>query len=472
MGKDKRKNSNSSGSANGRSSPPNNNNKFNKGGNNKGKGNNNGGNGGNQNKGKVPQKFSECRICDKKGHWESDCRNNPGEGKRGKDLPECRECGGNHWEDQCRTWKSKNNDGNNNNNGQQGNSSPVQCLAPTGEDISHFFADGKYPPRPCKTCHVAGHWNNACQKDGFHPVTNPNPSGKKNDNDNGKGVHFSDDQSSGQIDLSFNQYYSPPKSAQYDTPQQVPPVTFGFQQQQQQQQQMQAQYNTQANEQNTFNYPINLSLNSHSPDYLHSTQPTPYQTYPSTPNPSHPDHPDASSYRARYRSTTCNICQTLGHRPNDCTAYLWLLPRNHPSWRPHIDPQHPSNQQTVHPNNYWLGNPMQIPSKSTYIWPHPQNSHQGRQWGENDYEVLDGGKDVWVEEDDREGVGRVRWGMPPGGCGGEEHGSLCRFDDEGDVLMVDILDLEVRRWKGRVQREERTRRAKNWWETEGGFTQF
>lgn len=79
---------------------------------------------------------------------------------------------------------------------------------------------------------------------------------------------------------------------------------------------------------------------------------------------------------------------------------------------------------------------------------------------------------MWVEEDDREGVGRVRWGMPPGGCGGEEHGSLCRFDDEGDVLMVDILDLEVRRWKGRVQREERTRRAKNWWETEGGFTQF
>ncbi|KAJ8061620.1 hypothetical protein OCU04_009427 [Sclerotinia nivalis] len=427
MGKEKRKNSNSNGGANGGFSH-NNNNRFNKGGNNRGKGsNNNGGNGGNQNKGKVPRDFSECRICDRKGHWESDCHNNPkGEGKRGKDLPDCRECGRNHWEDQCRTWKSKNGSGNNNNynnsnsnnNGQQGNANPGQCLAPTGEDISQFFADGKYPSRPCKLCRISGHWNNACEKEGFDAITNPNPGGKKNDN--GKGVNFADGQTSGHIDPAYNQYQSPAHTEQIQS-QQIPPVNFGFGQQQQQQQ---TQYNPPTHEPSYPHYPNNNeSINSHSPDYLHPSHPAPYLTHPGGPNPDHPDHPDSSTYRARYRSTNCTTCNELGHKAPDCATYLWLLPRSHPSWRPHPDLHHPSNKQYPRPNSYWLGDPMKIPAKNTYIWPHPQNSHQGRTWGENDYE-MGGVKDVWVEQDDREGERGFRWGMPPGGYGGEEHGGM------------------------------------------------
>ncbi|KAM0181892.1 hypothetical protein ACHAPF_001416, partial [Botrytis cinerea] len=171
---------------------------------------NNDTNGEQQNKGRVPQDFSECRICERKGHWESDCRKNPaGEGKRGRDLPGCRECGGDHWEDRCRNWKLKlggkkgnnNNNSNGNGNAQEETSDSnsrssahsAEFLAPSGEDITRFFPGAKYPNRPCRKCNRAGHWNNACEKDGFHPVANPNPMGARK-------VRFLDGRSSGQID--------------------------------------------------------------------------------------------------------------------------------------------------------------------------------------------------------------------------------------------------------------------------------
>ncbi|TGO18453.1 hypothetical protein BPAE_0383g00030 [Botrytis paeoniae] len=225
--KNRRKNSNSGGGAND-SSPRRNSNKGGK----KGKGrNNNDRNEGNQNKGGVPQEFLECRICEGKYHWESDCRKNPaGEGKRGKDSPECRECGGNHWEDQCRTWKSRNggngNENNNKGNGQGDSSSDSdsgECLAPTGEDITQFFPNGKFPNRPCRKCKESGHWNNACEKDGFHPVSNPNPGAPR-----ARKVSFPDGRSRGQIDSAYNQYHSPPGTqVRTCSIAEVPPVNFG-----------------------------------------------------------------------------------------------------------------------------------------------------------------------------------------------------------------------------------------------------
>lgn len=481
MGKNKRKNSNSNGGTNG--SPRGNSNNNTNGGNNGGskgnRDNNNRGNGGSggNNKGKVPQEFSECRICQRKGHWESDCRNNPaGEGKRTKDSPNCRECNGNHWEDQCRSWKSKNNgggNGNNNNNnngngnGQQANSNPGQCLAPNGEDISHFFADGKFPNRPCKKCKVSGHWNNACEKEGFNAVTNPNPGGKRNENGKGKEVSFPDGQTNGQIGAAYNQYQPPPGTQQQ---QQIPLVNFGVSPQEQ----PQAQYNSaaplyQPTDPRYFNN--RESINTHTPDYVYRDASPPYMVCPAEPNPDHPSHPDSSIYLAQYRSHTCATCQTPGHKTADCLTYPYLLPRTNVNWRPHPDLHHPSNSIYPRPSGYWKGDPTRIPSKNTYIWPHPQNSHQGRYWSENDYE-LQGSKDVWIDQDDREGESRSRWGMPPGGVGygGEEHGGMCRFDWEGDVFMEDILDLEWRRWASRRRREEERERRKPWWQ--GGEMEF
>ncbi|TEY24610.1 hypothetical protein BOTCAL_1374g00020 [Botryotinia calthae] len=181
---------------------------------------NNDANGEHKNKGRVPQNFSECRICERKGHWESDCRKNPaGEGKRGGDLQGCRECGGDHWEDRCRKWKLKTGGmGNDNNSKYKGKgqetsdsnststSHSTEFLAPSGEDISRFFPNGKYPNRPCRKCNQAGHWNNACEKDGFHPVGNPNPGAAAG----ARKVGFLDGRSSGQIDEVFNLYRSPP----------------------------------------------------------------------------------------------------------------------------------------------------------------------------------------------------------------------------------------------------------------------
>ncbi|KAF7945351.1 hypothetical protein EAE96_010126 [Botrytis aclada] len=205
--KNRRKNSNSGGGAN---DSRRNNHKGGKGG--KGR-NNHDGNEGHQIKGRVPQEFLECRICQREGHWESACRDNPaGAGKRGRDLPECRECGGNHWEDQCRTWKTKNggkgNDGNNNKGNGRDSSSDSDagdCRAPSGEDITQFFPSGKYPSRPCRKCKEPGHWNNACEREGFHPVGNPNPAEA-----GARKVSFPDGQRRGQIGSPYNQYHSPP----------------------------------------------------------------------------------------------------------------------------------------------------------------------------------------------------------------------------------------------------------------------
>ncbi|RAL66514.1 hypothetical protein DID88_006204 [Monilinia fructigena] len=203
------------------------------------------GNGKRQNKGKVPQEFADCRICDGKFHWESDCRKNAtGVGKRTKDSPKCRECTGNHWEHQCRTWKSKNPGGNNN---RPETPNAGTFLAPTGEDITQFFPKGKFPRRPCSKCNVLGHWNDACEKEGFDPVTNPNP-GAKNEKLNDKRVHFQDDFNANQPPLGTQIQEQPQQPQGEDQEQQsqeqqseeqqqnqqpqarqkLPPVNFGY----------------------------------------------------------------------------------------------------------------------------------------------------------------------------------------------------------------------------------------------------
>ncbi|KAF7890483.1 hypothetical protein EAF00_008798 [Botryotinia globosa] len=464
--KNRRKNSNSGGRAND-SSPTRNNNQGGK----KGKGrNNNSENEGNPNKGRVPQEFLECRICEGKFHWESDCRKNPaGEGKRGKNSPECRECGGNHWEDQCRTWKSKNGgnakkDSNkgrgpgDSNSSSSSDSDAGECLAPTGEDITPFFPNGQYPSRPCRKCQESGHWNNACEKDGFHPISNPNPGAAR-----ARKVGFQDGQSRGQVDSAYNQHLSPP-GTQVGTwsTSESPPVNFGHAQQRSdtamEYEYADPQYSypqKQNQNQNQNSIREHINPNTDTPDYHpQPTHPAPYLTHAETPNPDHPDHPDSCFYQARYRSSICTLCHASAHKSHDCLTYRWLLPRTHSEWRPHPNLQHPSNALYPRPNGYWKGDGMKIPSRNTYIWPHPENVQQGRYWGENEWEAS--GKDVWIGEDDREGEGG-RWRMAPGGCGGEESGGMCRVDGLGDVAMVDILDWEVRRWRVRQAREMRER---------------
>ncbi|KAA8564464.1 hypothetical protein EYC84_011397 [Monilinia fructicola] len=452
------------------------------------------------NKGRVPQEFVDCRICDGKFHWESDCRKNPlGVGKRNKDTPKCRACTGNHWEDQCRTWKSKNaggngnnNNNNNNNNSRPENPTPGKLLAPTGEDITHFFPNGKFPRRPCSKCQVLGHWNDACEKDGFDPVTNPNPGARK-DNGKGKGGSSPDEKASEEVDSPFNEDQSPPDTPTPQQPQQpqqprqpqqpqqpqgqhqgqqpqarqgIPPVNFGYTQKQ-------TKYNP------NYNYlpgdPRNPNLNTHGhrPEYLDPNA-SPFQRTASTGSlhPHHPSHPDSSYYRTTYRSQTCTFCQEPGHKSNDCKTFLWLLPRTNPHWRPHPDLQHPSNTLQPRPNGSWHGNPTTIPSANTYIWPHPRNTHQGIPWEENSYDFDGGGvKDIWLGQDDLEGAGDgrgLRWGAPPGGVGGGDQGGLCQFDGEGDVVMLDILDLEGRRGRQKRRREAEEERAKPWWMKGGG----
>lgn len=488
--KNRHRNSNSGGGAND-SSPRRNNKK----GGDRGKGRNHKSeNEGTHNKGRVPQEFLECRICEGKYHWESDCRKNPaGEGKRGRDSPECRECGGNHWEDQCRTWKSKNGgngNGNNNNNNKgngngQGDSSSSsdsdsgECLAPTGEDITPFFPNGKYPNRPCRKCKESGHWNNACEKEGFHPITNPNPGAP-----HARKVAFPDGQSSGQIDSAYAQYHAPQETqGRTCSSTASPSVNFGHAKQRfETDTDMEFEYedeyvdprysysnyqtpNQNQNQNPHQNQTPNSTRETDTPDYLpHSSHPQPYLTHPATPNPEHPEHPDSRIYQARYRSSTCTLCHGRAHKSGDCITYRWLLPRTHSEWRAHSHLHHPSNTMYPRPHGYWKGDPMKIPSANTYIWPHPENVLQGRYWGENGWEE-GGAREVWIGEDDREGWGR--WAMAPGGRGGEESGGMCRFDAQGDVGMVDILDWEVRRGRVRREREERERRGWN-----GGFGRF
>lgn len=73
-------------------------------------------------------------------------------------------------------------------------------------------------------------------------------------------------------------------------------------------------------------------------------------------------------------------------------------------------------------------------------------------WGENEEDGPE--RDVWLGEDDREGR-RGDWRRAPGGMGGEENAGMCRVDWEGDVEMLDILDWEGRR-----------RRGREWWNRE------
>lgn len=80
-------------------------------------------------------------------------------------------------------------------------------------------------------------------------------------------------------------------------------------------------------------------------------------------------------------------------------------------------------------------------------------------------------KDIWLGQDDLEGAGDgrgLRWGAPPGGVGGGDQGGLCQFDGEGDVVMLDILDLEGRRGRQKRRREAEEERAKPWWMKGGG----
>ncbi|ESZ94341.1 hypothetical protein SBOR_5285 [Sclerotinia borealis F-4128] len=489
-GKGKKNNSNG-GANNGGSSPKQNNNggnnKGNNGGNKNRKGSNDG-NGGNQEKGKVPEHLIDCRICNRKYHWESNCRENPlGIGKRNKESLDCRVCNGNHWEDQCRTLKGENGGNSNNNGGKGGSSNSGKCLAPNGEDISAHLPNGKFPSRPCSKFKVAAHWNIACEKDGFDPVKNPNPGGKKNDNEK-MGVRFPDDESSGPIGSAYNEYHSDQDGMgdnPADTYKPLPDTRYGWENglpfggtQGQQGQSpkhspqlppvnfipRQKQTQDDPNPKGTPYSPYNPNgqTNSHQPDYMPNSARRSYLTQPATANTEHPEHPDSDVDRAQWRSHNCGTCKELGHKTNDCATHLWLLPTKHPNWRPHSDLHHPSNAVYPRPNGYWKGNPMRVPSKNTYIWPHPQNTHQGRYWGENDVE-LGGVKDVWIDQDDSEGDRQLRWGMPPGGCGGVENGNLCQFDVDGDLVMVDILDLEWRRWQSKEKKLIKEQAKKPWW---------
>ena len=74
---------------------------------------------------------------------------------------------------------------------------------------------------------------------------------------------------------------------------------------------------------------------------------------------------------------------------------------------------------------------------------------------------IGGVRDVWIEQDDREGKGYV-WGTPPGGNGGEENGGMVQFDGQGDVVMVDISDFEMRRWRQKGRQVEQ--KQKPWWQ--------
>ncbi|KAF7924442.1 uncharacterized protein EAE98_007493 [Botrytis deweyae] len=289
--KNRRKNSNSGGGAND-SSPRRNNKK----GGDRGKGRNHKSeNEGTHNKGRVPQEFLECRICEGKYHWESDCRKNPaGEGKRGRDSPECRECGGNHWEDQCRTWKSKNggngNGSNNNNKGNgngQGDSSSSsdsdsgECLAPTGEDITPFFPNGKYPNRPCRKCKESGHWNNACEKEGFHPITNPNPGAP-----HARKVAFPDGQSSGQIDSAYVQYHAPQETqGRTCSSTASPSVNFGHAKQR-----FETETDMEFEYEDELQIKIKIKIRIKTKPQTPPAKPTPPTTFPTllTPNPTSP----------------------------------------------------------------------------------------------------------------------------------------------------------------------------------------
>ncbi|TGO84613.1 hypothetical protein BPOR_0485g00010 [Botrytis porri] len=294
MGNDKnrRKNSHSGGGAN-ESSPRRNDKK----GGNRAKGrNNHSDNEGTQNKGRVPQEFLECRICEGKYHWESDCRKNPaGEGKRGRDSAECRECGGNHWEDQCRSWKSRNG-GSENGNHKKGNtqgdstsssdSDAGKCSAPTGEDITQFFPNGKFPNRPCRKCKESGHWNNACEKEGFHPVSNPNPGAK-----GGRRVSLQDEQGNGQVNSGYNQYQAPPgtpvRTASYT---EVPPVSFGhaeqrFDSEMEMEFEHKIRIQTHPNTPPANPIPPTTIPNLPIPNPISLTPPLPIQTIPPTPTP-------------------------------------------------------------------------------------------------------------------------------------------------------------------------------------------
>ncbi|QSZ32697.1 hypothetical protein DSL72_002276 [Monilinia vaccinii-corymbosi] len=411
-------------------------------------------NGGGQNKGKVPRDFAECRICYGKFHWESDCRKNPaGVGKRRKDSPNCRECHANHWEDQCRTWKSKNwgvwngnhdhnhrNHHNSSDENGQGNSTTDKCLAPTGEDITRFFPLGKFPTRPCKRCRTPGHWNDACEKEGFDPVINPNPGAKKKDHGKWGVAYFPDGNPAFNQDSSHSHsgtpYLSPPSySSLPGTPYSSPPNP---------------QHPAIANISPAAPKPTNLKPNytfhptdprnpflpnnnteNESPDYIH-----PYRYPPSSTSESYSrSRPDSPAHRAQHRSH-------LRHGPTHA-----------PGWNG---------------NWNWNGDPSRTPAPNRYVWPHPRNVHRGVVWGENMYEGEEdqveavGAKEIWIKQYDREGgdCRRLRWGVAPGGVGGEEYGGMCRFDGQGDVVMVDIRDLEVRR---RRRREREREREKFWW---------
>ncbi|PQE24155.1 hypothetical protein CJF31_00002374 [Rutstroemia sp. NJR-2017a BVV2] len=414
----------------------------------KGNGNSNGNNGNNnarpQNpKGKPPH---ECRICNRTGHWESDCRQKDSNARPDR----CRICGkGKHWEDECRS-RNGSNGGQAGGNNNQERGKAGECRAPNGEDISHFFPNNKFPNRECKTCNVSGHWNGACEKPGFHPVSNPNPGQKQNGKGNAPqgGNGRDQDQGQGQGGYtgqnSYNSMYDD-DSEIYDAP---PTPSFSP-----------SAYQPQPSFRPLPSFPT-PQFSSPNPSWQtppptnRTPLPTSFSrtTRPPPCDPFDPSHPDSPLYAAAHRDNICSSCFVLGHQTLDCRRWPWLLPRHDPSYAPHPHPYHPSHTRVLRTHR---PSPAPFhPNTITYPQPEPYMYHQGRPWHEDhsDWEERfgAGNKDIWVGvgNDDKEGRRYVKRDAP-GGCGGAETGGVCSFDEGGDVVMRDILDWERGRSAGK-----------------------
>ena len=401
-----------------------------------------------------PPGHPNCRICNLPGHWESFCP-----GKAPNAHPQrCRRCDrGNHWEDECR---------------QAGGLR--KFLSPLGVDISHFFINQngmiKLPARrACSVCGLVGHWDRACEKDGFHPETNPNPislprgqQAPTNQNQNQNQTHGNQSQQNQNQNQNQNQ-----QAPGNQNPNQASRVRFstppGFNN----------------GSPNPVQAPANFANSGLNPAGSNFNAGRPAGSF-SIPDGLVAPRPDLTNHT----DNICIYCKAQGHQDWDCCRFPWLFPREHHRWRP--DPQsiaEDPNQQCPKCHRHGHGeftcpNPAEpiqrnqflrdqsrippgaMPDPGAILFPHPNNSYLGLPARETD---ADSGnwKVQYQNETDREGRGLI-WRTAPTNPYGRESGinGEVQYDQEGDVVMIDILTWEAQQRQRSWDEQEKLRKRR------------